>query len=149
MSCSWAGPDAYFTHLFQTRRQVLISCGPEAYLTMGTYLALPSSFLQPSMTSARDFIKPRIDAFPGLEVELSRLSAVMSHDLRSLVRKIPHRTLCVGAKDDQITPPGFTIELAEKIENAELALLEHGGHFCPVAATEAYNARVLSFLTGD
>ena len=36
LSCSWAGPDAYFQHLFHTRRQILISCGPEAYLTTGT-----------------------------------------------------------------------------------------------------------------
>lgn len=146
LSCSWAGPDAYFIHLFHTRRQILISCGPEVYYTTGTYLALPSSTLQPQMRSSRDFLAERMAGFPGLEVELSRLSAVISHDLRSHIHKIGHRTLCIGAQDDQITPPGFTLELGEKIPDAETHLLDHGGHFCPAAATEPYNTRVLDFL---
>ncbi len=149
LSCSWAGPDTYFTQLFRTRKEILINCGPLAYLTMGTYLAMPSSHLQPQMSSARAFMEERMAAFPGLEVELSRLAAVMAHDLRSRVGKIAKPTLCIGAKDDQITPPGFTEELARLIAGAELQLLERGGHFCPIAASEAYNARVLDFLTRD
>ena len=149
LSCSWAGPDPYFQHLFHTRRQVLISCGPEAYLTTGTYLAMPSSVLQPQMKSGRDMLNDRMKAFPGLEVELSRLSAVMSHDLRSLVHNIPHRPLCIGAKDDQITPAGFTRELADLIPDSTLHLLEHGGHFCPIAFTEDYNAAVLNYLRNE
>ena len=147
LSCSWAGPDAYFTHLFHTRRQILINCGPEAYLTIGSYLATPSTTLQPQMQSTRSFLNQRIDAFPGLQVELSRLAAVVGHDLRSEVAKISHETLCIGAKDDQITPPAFSEELAGLIADAELHLLEHGGHFCPMSATQAYNQRVLEFLT--
>ena len=149
LSCSWAGPDTYFTQLFRTRKEILINCGPLAYLTMGTYLAMPSSHLQPQMTSARAFMEERMTAFPGLEVELSRLAAVMSHDLRSRVGKIGKPTLCIGAMDDQITPPGFTQELGRLIDGAEVHLLARGGHFCPIAATEAYNSRVLSFLNRD
>ena len=149
LSCSWAGPDTYFTQLFRTRKEILINCGPVAYLTIGTYLAMPSSYLQPQMTSARSFMEERMAAFPGLEVELSRLAAVMSHDLRSQVHRITKPTLCIGARDDQITPPGFTEELCHLIEGAEMHLLDSGGHFCPIAAAEAYNARVLAFLAGE
>jgi len=146
LSCSWAGPDAYFSHLFATRRQILINCGPEVYLTVGNYLATPSSFLQPQMQSPRAFMNERMAAFPGLQVELSRLAAVAGHDLRSELHKIDTPTLCIGAKDDQVTPPGFTEELASLIDGAQLKLLEHGGHFCPISATEAYNPEVLAFL---
>ncbi|MEL7030414.1 MAG: alpha/beta fold hydrolase, partial [Pseudomonadota bacterium] len=147
LSCSWAGPDAYFLHLFRTRREVLINCGPNAYLTMGTYLATPSWHLQSQVESSQAFLEERIAAFPGLEVELSRLAAVMSHDLRTEVHGIAAPTLAIGAWDDQLTPPGFTEELAELIPNTELHLLERGGHFCPLSATEAYNARLLEFLS--
>ncbi|MFT7288575.1 MAG: aminoacrylate hydrolase [Halieaceae bacterium] len=147
LSCSWAGPDAYFQHLFQTRRQILINCGPEAYITVGNYLGTPSSFLQPQMTSPRAFMNERMAAFPGLQVELSRLAAVLGHDLRSDVHKIRCPTLCIGAQDDQITPPGFTTELAGLIDGAELKLLEHGGHFCPISSAAVYNPAVLEFLT--
>jgi len=147
LSCSWAGPDTYLTELFRTRREILISCGPLAYLTMGTYLAMPSSVLQPQMASARQFMEERLAAFPGLEVELSRINAVYTHDLRSRLHEIAVPTFCIGSMDDQITPPGFTQELGELIEGSETHLLERGGHFAPIAATVDYNPRVLEFLT--
>lgn len=146
LSCSWAGPDTYLTELFRTRREILISCGPLAYLTVGTYLAMPSSVLQPQMTSPRKFMEERLAAFPGLEVELSRINAVYTHDLRSRLHKIIAPTLCIGSMDDQITPPGFTEEMGNLIEGAETHLLDRGGHFCPIASTEVYNKRVLEFL---
>ncbi len=147
LSCSWAGPDTYLTELFRTRREILISCGPLAYLTMGTYLAMPSSILQPQMSSARKFMEERLAAFPGLEVELSRINAVYTHDLRSRLHHIKVPTLCIGSSDDQITPPGFTQEMGELIEGAQTHLLARGGHFAPIAATADYNPRVLEFLT--
>lgn len=146
LSCSWAGPDAYFTQLFQARQEILIKCALPTYLTTGTYLAMPSSHLQPQMASARAYIEERMAAFPGLEVELSRLAAVMSHDLRHRLAEIQLPTLCIGARDDQITPPAFTEELGELIADAQVHLLGFGGHFSPIAATEAYNERVLDFL---
>ncbi len=146
LSCSWAGPDTYLTELFRNRREILISCGPLAYLTMGTYLAMPPRVLQKQMGDARQFMEERLAAFPGLEVELSRINAVYTHDLRSEVHKISVPTLCIGAEDDGITPPGFTEELAKLIPGANLHLLDRGGHFCPIASTETYNPAVLDFL---
>lgn len=150
LSCSWAGPDTYLTELFRTRREILISCGPQAYLTTGTYLAMPPSILQPQMadshTSARKFMEERLAAFPGLEVELSRINAVYTHDLRSRLHEITVPTFCIGAMDDSITPPGFTQEMGELIEGAQTHLLERGGHFAPIAATVDYNPRVLEYL---
>jgi aminoacrylate hydrolase len=146
LSCSWAGPDAYLEQLFRTRREILINCGPLAYYTTGTYLAHPGAYLQAQMTDARAFMEARMAAWPGLEVELSRLAAVAAHDLRTHVHKITHPTLCIGAKDDQITPAGFTEELAQLIPGAALHLLPYGGHFCPMTETVAYNVRVLQFL---
>lgn len=146
LSCSWAGPDAYFEQLFRMRREVLINCGPLAYYTNGTYLAHPGAYLQRQMKDARAFMEERMAAWPGLEVELSRLAAVAGHDLRSHVTKIRSPTLCIGAMDDQITPAGFTEELARLIPGAVIHLLSYGGHFCPMTEAAAYNAQVLDFL---
>ncbi|MEH6552306.1 MAG: alpha/beta fold hydrolase [Pseudomonadales bacterium] len=149
LSSSWAGPAAYLIQLFNTRREVLINCGPAAYLTMGTYLGTPSWVLQDQIKSPRSFLEERLKAFPGIEVELSRLAAVQAHDLRSKVQNITHTTLAIGAKDDQITPFSFTQELAHIIPGAELFMLEHGGHFAPMSVSEQYNEKVLSFLQQD
>ncbi|MFA3791215.1 alpha/beta fold hydrolase [Aliiglaciecola sp. SL4] len=148
LSSSWAGPDAYFTQLFSARREVLINAGPNAYLTMGTFLATPAWHLQPQIKSTRSFLEDRIKAFPGLEVELSRLAAVAAHDLRTHIQHISHETLAIGAKDDQITPFSFTEELSQKIPNAKLKMLDYGGHFAPMTVSEKYNHAVIEFLHG-
>lgn len=147
LSCSWPGPDTYFTELFRNRRAVLEHCGPLDYLTMGTYLAMPSSVLQPQMRDAQEYMAQRLAVFPGVEVELSRIASVVGHDLRARLPQITAPTLCIGAMDDQLTPAGFTREMADAIPGARIHLLELGGHFSPIAATNLYNAQVLEFLT--
>lgn len=147
LSCTWPGPDAYFLELFRNRREILQKCGPEAYLTAGTFLALPSRYLQPQIAAAQATLEARLRVFPGVEVELSRIAAVMAHDLRAQIPQIDLPTLCIGAQDDQITPPGFTEELGALIVGAQTYLLPHGGHFCPTSQTKAYNAHITSFLT--
>ncbi|MDX2144401.1 MAG: alpha/beta fold hydrolase [Rhodospirillaceae bacterium] len=147
LSCSWCGPDPLFVQLFETRKHILISSGPGAYYFTGTMLATPAWYLQSRFTSAREFLESRMKDFPGLEIELSRLSAVMSHDLRSHVHKIAVPTMVIGAEDDQITPPGFSRELAARIPKAKLTILPKGGHFCPMTVTEEYNKRILAFLS--
>lgn len=148
LSCSWPGPDAYFLELFRNRKAVLEHCGPRAYLALGTFLAMPSLVLQGQMANAADNVEERLAAFPGLEVELSRIAAVMGHDLRERLPAITTPTLCIGACDDQITPPSFTEEMAAAIPDAQEYLLQRGGHFCPIASSAEYNARVLEFLRG-
>ena len=147
LSCSWPGPDAYFTELFRHRREVLEQCGPRDYLSSGTFLAMPGAILQRQMAGAGSNLEERLAAFPGLEVELSRIAAVMGHDLRARLLEICLPTLCIGAADDQITPTGFTEEMAAAIPGAALEILPRGGHFCPMAETAAYNARIIPFLT--
>jgi len=149
LSSSWAGPDPYFIQLFAARREVLINCGPAAYITMGTYLATPAWHLQDQISSPRSFLNDRVKAFPGLQVELSRLAAVVAHDLRSEVHNIQHTTLAIGAKDDQITPFSFTQELADKVPNAAMVMLQHGGHFAPMTCADEYNQHILSFLQNE
>lgn len=149
LSCSWVGPDVYLQRLFELRRKILVDCGPEAYLVSGTYLANPGFYLQEEMDHAQNYLADRVAEFPGIEVELSRIKAVMDHDLRNTASQIRHQTLCIGAKDDQITPPGFTKELARLIPNSTYHLLSRGGHFCPIVSFDKYNNQLLHFLKGE
>jgi aminoacrylate hydrolase len=146
LSASWAGPTPLFTQTFATRRDVLIRAGALNYLVVGTLLAAPAHWLQPRFHSAEEYFQDRLAEFPGLQIELARLDAVMGHDLRSRVAGIRARTLVIGARDDQLTPPALSEELASLIPGAQLTLLDSGGHFCPATNTQAYNRRVLDFL---
>ena len=146
LSASWAGPTPLFVQTFYTRRDILINSGPLNYYMVGTRLATPTWYLAPRFKNTQAYFKDRLAEFPGLDVELGRLNAVMSHDLRHQLKDIRVPTFVIGAKDDQLTPPGLSEELAVLIPKAKLHLLEHGGHFCPHTVTEAYNAAVLDFL---
>lgn len=147
LSASWAGPTPLFVQTFVTRRDILINSGPLNYLMMGTLLACPAWWLEPRFRSLHDYFRERLAEFPGLDVELSRLNAVMAHDLRHRVHEIRTPTFVICARDDQLTPPTLSEELAQRIPGAELCVLPEGGHFCPVTVTEAYNSRLLEFLT--
>jgi aminoacrylate hydrolase len=146
LSASWAGPTPLFVQTFHTRRDVLINSGPLNYLMVGTLLAAPAWWLGPRFRSTSDYFRDRLAEFAGLEVELGRLNAVMTHDLRWQLDRIRTPTMVICARDDQLTPPGMSEELAQRIPGATLQMLPEGGHFCPQTVTEAYNERILAFL---
>lgn len=146
LSASWAGPTPLFLQTFHTRRDILINSGPLNYLMVGTLLATPTWFLGPRFESTETYFRTRLAEFPGLEIELGRLNAVMRHDLRHQLGEIDVPTFVIGARDDQLTPPGLSEELAQRIPGAKLHLLAEGGHFCPQTVTATYNAAVLDFL---
>lgn len=146
LSASWAGPTPLFVQTFITRRDILINSGPLNYLMVGTLLATPAAWLQSRFRSTADYFRERLAEFPGLEIELARLNAVMTHDLRHRIGEIRVPTFVIGAADDQLTPPGLSEELAQRIPGAQISLLTAGGHFCPITVTETYNGRIMDFL---
>ncbi|MBL0925280.1 MAG: alpha/beta fold hydrolase [Sphingomonadaceae bacterium] len=149
LSCTWPGPDPYFTRLFAARRRILLESGADSYFAFGTYLSMPASNLQAILAREPDYVEKRAAAFPGIETELSRIDALMAHNLRDRLHEVRVPTLCIGAKDDQITPSAFTQELGDLIPGAETHLLDGGGHFCPIVEAPAYNARLLQFLNAQ
>ncbi|MCC5860558.1 MAG: alpha/beta fold hydrolase [Gammaproteobacteria bacterium] len=146
MSACWAGPSEFFVETFRLRRQVLINLGPQAYFFLGSLLASPAQWLAPRFGSLAEHVGDRMGDFPGLEIELSRLAAVMSHDLRNELAHITHPCLVIGAEDDQLTCCDMQREVADSIPGARLELLPHGGHFFPITQAEAYGRLVREFL---
>ena len=147
LSATWAGPSIYFQTLFELRSQILREAGPEAYLVDGIMRAYPPDTLSENSDLLSGTREERLAAFPGEEIELSRVNAVLAHDLRGQISQITIPTLVICAADDQITPVGFSHELTDKLPNAKTVILPHGGHFMPRVAIREYNAAVLSFLT--
>ncbi|MEM9530278.1 MAG: alpha/beta fold hydrolase [Pseudomonadota bacterium] len=146
LSASWAGPTPLFIDTFKARRDVLINSGVRNYMMIGTLLAIPAWFLKDKFKGVDDYLAGRFADFPGLEVELGRLNAVMTHDLRHRVQEITTPTTVLCAQDDQLTPLSMSEELAKRIPGAALKVLDRGGHFCPVTNTADYNPLLLEAL---
>jgi aminoacrylate hydrolase len=81
-----------------------------------------------------------------MEVELGRLNAVMTHDLRHRLSEIRVPTGVMYARDDQLTPGPMSDELASLIPGATKVALAEGGHFCPVSVSSEYNRTLLDLL---
>lgn len=146
LSATWAGPAPYFQALFDLRLKVLQTTGAEAYLVDGILRAYPPDTLNANPDLLHGTTEERLAAFPGLDIEQSRIGAVLAHDLRDQVANIDLPTLVIAAADDQITPAGFSEELAQAIPGAQKVILPHGGHFMPRVSITEYNDAVLKFL---
>jgi aminoacrylate hydrolase len=146
LSASWCGPTPAFLTLFDLRRQVLRHCGPRAYMLQGNLLGNPGWWVMANHDAVMAGIDARLAAFAGVEVEMERMDAVTSHDLRDRVGEIRAETLVLCARDDGITPLPLSEELAERIPGARLEVLPTGNHFAPVTVPDDYTARLRAFL---
>ena len=146
LSASWAGPHPYFTALFDLRRKVLETLGAEAYLLDGQLRGFPARSLVDMASDIAANRAARLATFPGKDIELARIAAILAHDARAQLARIAAPTLVICAADDQITPLPFSEELAGAIPGARLAVLPWGGHFAPQANPDGYLPPVAAFL---
>ena len=149
LSATWPGPHPYFQTYFKLRRDVLTKIGPEAYLTDGTLKVLSPASLADDPDLLTRTVADRLKAFPGVEIEASRIDAVLGHDLRDHVANITHPTLIICAADDEVTPLFFSEELAQRMQGAALHKFDTGGHFFPQVHPKYYAAAVTGFLKGS
>ena len=146
LSSSWAGPTPLFVELFQLRRKILLDAGAESYLFSGTLLVTPAWAIEDSYPGRDRIVAERLKVFPGVEAELGRLNAVMTHDLREEIQEIRVPTGVISTKDDVLTPPGMARELADRIPGARRVMLPEGGHFCTVTVADRYNDELSRLL---
>jgi aminoacrylate hydrolase len=147
LSASWAGPHPAFLELFALRKQVLQKCGPAAYMLQGNLLGNPGWWAMEHHDAMQTGITARLQSFAGVEIEMERMDAVTSHDLRVRVGEITAETLVLCARDDAITPMPLSQELAALIPGARLEVMQAGNHFAPVTVPDDYRARLDGFFT--
>lgn len=72
--------------------------------------------------------------------------AILGSDTSDRLTDIHCPTLVVVGKEDLLTPIKFSQQLAQGISQAELAILEHGGHALVVESADAVVKVMLDFL---
>ncbi len=146
LSATWAGPDPYFRRLFESRKAVLERLGVDAYLRASILSLAPPKWVSENDAAIAAQQREQAAAAAPVEVQTSRIDAIVRFDRRARLGEIRCPTLVIVAADDMITPKFYADELAAKIPGAKLVVLESGGHFAPVIAPEPYNAAVGGFL---
>jgi 3-oxoadipate enol-lactonase len=70
----------------------------------------------------------------------------MQHDRRSQISHISVPTLVLIGRNEIFIPIEYSEELAAKIPNAELVVLERGGHNSWIEFPQQFNQAVMQFL---
>ena len=73
-------------------------------------------------------------------------AACQAFDLRNCLEQISAPTLVIGAQDDRMVPPKFSVTLAERIPQATLALLENAGHMFPQEQPDAVTTAITNWI---
>ncbi len=146
LSATWAGPDPYFRRVFESRKQTLLDSGVEAYLRASSLVQTTPRWVSENDEFITELHRVTAASSPPVEVVASRIDAILRHDRRRRLLQIRVPTLVIVARDDMITPPFYSEELASTIPGAKLIVLDSGGHFCPLIHSGPYNAAVGAFL---
>lgn len=142
----WAGPDNHFRQCFATRKTLLQSVGIEAYNAATPLFLYPPLWISQNPEELSAMVKLFNETASDPAIIAQRIDMIVAFDRRSSAGTIAAPTLAICAKDDFLTPPHLSEELARLIPNAKLKLLEYGGHSCSqVVATEFLDA-TLPFL---
>src|ERR1700685_4315134 len=64
------------------------------------------------------------------------------------IRRLPHRTLIVHGREDQGLPVQTSLRLEELIDNADLNVFSHCGHWSMIERTADFNRAVSEFFSG-
>jgi pimeloyl-ACP methyl ester carboxylesterase len=65
------------------------------------------------------------------------------------IKKLPNRTLVVHGREDKVIPLSTSLRLLELIDNADLAVFSHCGHWSMIERTADFNRVVRDFFLGD
>lgn len=144
---SWTKADAFYKRSFEARRNLLTEAGVAAYVRSGPIFLYPDWWVNENIGLIEEREKTTIPSFPPAEIVASRIDAVLAFDRTSDLAKVRTPTLVICAKDDILTPPYFSRELARLIPGAKLVELDKGGHCASEVSAAAFNAAVLDFIS--
>ena len=65
------------------------------------------------------------------------------------IRALPHRTLVVHGREDQVIPVANSYRLVELLDNADLSVFSHCGHWSMIERRDDFNRQVRHFFLGD
>lgn len=143
---SWPRSDAYFTRQFSVRKQVLLEMGWEAYTRFSTFTLHSPQFFAENFGAIQEKEDESIRNAPPAEIMAERIDCIIAHDQLERLGQIQTPALVAVARDDVVTPPYYSQQLADAIPGAELKIFEAGGHFVYLEKPAEFNAAILEFI---
>ncbi len=143
---SWTKADPFFRRVFEARRTLLTTAGATAYVRSNAVFLYPDWWINENIALLEERERTGMPVFPGPEIVASRIDAIMNFDHTAKLATVKTPTLVLCAKDDFLTPPYFSEQLARLVPGAALLLLERGGHCASETSLHDFNEAVLRFI---
>jgi aminoacrylate hydrolase len=145
VASSWAVPDDYFRHQFQTRKRILQESGPRAYADLSALFLFSPDYFRRHYYQVRQWCDAAASAAADPVIMGKRTDMIINSDQRGGLARIERPVLVIVGSHDACAPPYFSEELASLIPGAELAILE-GGHLIYREDPEGFHSRVAEFI---
>jgi pimeloyl-ACP methyl ester carboxylesterase len=148
---SYARPDAKRRFLIEKWREMALAGTSDEVFVRERLLWT----LQDETLEQHDIIDEMVRFFDERGVPVTtdlfvrQCNACLEHDTFDRLHQIPHRTLVLGGRQDQLTPPRLQRELADAIPHARLVTFSYGAHLILLEAAQRLNEVVLQFLCED
>jgi aminoacrylate hydrolase len=141
---AWAKTHAHTLRCFAIRKSLLTDTGKAAYVRAQPLFLYPAAW----MADRQDWLAQQDAAglahFPPTENVLRRIAAIEAFDIDP--GQIATPTLVIATRDDVLVPFTCSVALADRLPNAQLALLESGGHACNITDPHGFDTRATDFL---
>lgn len=142
----WAGPDTHFRQCFSVRKMLLERVGIEAYNEAAPLFLYPPRWISENPQALASMIKEANASAAPVAVAAARIDMIVAFDRRASVGLMTTPTLVLCARDDFLTPPHLSEELAQLIPDAQLSLLEYGAHACSQTVPQKFLDEIVPFL---
>lgn len=147
--CSWPKSDHYFLRSFEMRKRVLLELGTEASIRN----ASPALYDPRFFTEHYDLVLERealgIAKAGPPRIDAERIDAIMAHDQLGRLGRIDVPVIVMGARNDAVTPPYFSEQLAQAIPGARLEMFDDGGHFFFQMHADRFNRLLADFIAAN
>jgi aminoacrylate hydrolase len=145
----WSRPDPHIKRCFDTRLALLNNTGIAAYVHAQPLFLYPADWLSANHARLEAEEVHYIHGFPDPDVMRARIQALLAFDIDDALEGIRCPVLVSASADDMLVPLACSRRLAERLPNAVLDIAPWGGHGFTVTAAEAFNATIISFLSGE
>lgn len=143
---AWSAPNPHTLRCFDIRKAILANCPKATFLQMQALLLYPPDWIAHHAEQLKQEESHLAAHFPDEDNLLARIGALSQFDMHAQLPAIHTPTLVLANKDDMLVPWYCSALLADALPNANLSLLDYGGHASTVTVADQCNTVLKAHL---
>ena len=143
---AWSSPNPHTLRCFDIRKALLAADRKDMYLQLQALLLFPPDWIAQNAEHSEEEEAHLLNHFPNVNNLLARIGALSTFDIDDKLKGITTPTFALANKDDTLVPWQRSQMLVDRMPNAELSLMEYGGHASSITVPDAFNKLVLEYL---